>query len=231
MAVNLNVRPNPAPVQVICLWLSRTGTSSLAAALDTLGFGPCYHLWALFSSGRNELPSWFKIFDEGGVNAQAFDGLFRSYRSVVDQPPALLPHALYSAYPDAKFILSVRDPEKWATSMRSTLFPAIMDVISKTDCKTYLDETLARWDEDYLLKYHNDRLFSHPQEELIAHNERVKSIIPEEKLLIYSVEDGWEPLAKFLDVETPNTTFPHLNDSAAFNMTLQGLHASKTQTS
>ncbi|KAF8517031.1 P-loop containing nucleoside triphosphate hydrolase protein [Hysterangium stoloniferum] len=202
-------------------------TSSLAAALDTLGFGPYYHMWALLSSGRMELSSWFRIFDEGGVDAQAFDSLFQSYRSVLDQPPALLPQALYSAYPNAKFILTVRNPEQWAASMRSTLFPAIIEVTSKTDCKKNLEEILARWDEDYLLKYHNGRLFSHPEEEFIAHNERVKNIIPEDKLLIYNVEEGWGPLAKFLDVEIPNTAFPHLNDSAAFNKTLQGLEISK----
>jgi hypothetical protein len=30
------------------------------------------------------------------------------------------------------------------------------------------------------------------------------------------VGDGWEPLCEFLEVPTPDTPFPHLNDSEQF---------------
>ena len=49
-------------------------------------------------------------------------------------------------------------------------------------------------------KYHRDRLFTHTQEELLTHNERVKQIIPSEKLLTYEVGEGWERLVEFLGV-------------------------------
>lgn len=34
---------------------------------------------------------------------------------------------------------------------------------------------------------------------------------PKDKLLVYNVKEGWEPLCKFLDIEVPSTPFPHEN--------------------
>jgi hypothetical protein len=71
-------------------------------------------------------------------------------------------------------------------------------------------------------------------EEFNAHNERVKSIIPAEKLLVFEVgKEGWGPLCKFLDLwasdfrricdylrrsfsPIPDTPFPHVNDTKEF---------------
>ena len=36
-----------------------------------------------------------------------------------------------------------------------------------------------------------------------AHNAAVKALVPKEKLLIYRIGDGWEPLCKFLDKPIP----------------------------
>ena len=44
--------------------------------------------------------------------------------------------------------------------------------------------------------------------------EEVKNTVPSEKLLIFSVKEGWEPLCKFLNVPIPEGPFPHTNDSA-----------------
>ena len=34
---------------------------------------------------------------------------------------------------------------------------------------------------------------------------------PKDKLLVYNVKQGWEPLCKFLEVKTPSEPFPHIN--------------------
>ena len=39
--------------------------------------------------------------------------------------------------------------------------------------------------------------------------------IPEERLLVWSVSDGWEPLCRFLEVDVPSAQ-PRLNDSKMF---------------
>jgi hypothetical protein len=49
------------------------------------------------------------------------------------------------------------------------------------------------------------------------HIEEVKEHVPREKLLVYSVKQGWDPLCEFLGVEEPvGKPFPHLNDTKSF---------------
>jgi len=38
-----------------------------------------------------------------------------------------------------------------------------------------------------------------------------EQVIPKDKLLIYNVREGWEPLCKFLGVPIPSQSFPHRN--------------------
>ena len=48
------------------------------------------------------------------------------------------------------------------------------------------------------------------------HNEAVKTAVPADRLLVHEIGEGWEPLARFLEVEPPDAPFPRLNDTAAF---------------
>lgn len=49
-------------------------------------------------------------------------------------------------------------------------------------------------------KYHGGRLKDNAPQEFLDHNERVKQIIPPEKLLVYELGQGWDPLVEFLGV-------------------------------
>jgi hypothetical protein len=47
------------------------------------------------------------------------------------------------------------------------------------------------------------------------HKENVKKTIPNDRLLIYRVNEGWGPLCEFLDVDIPESIpFPKVNDTA-----------------
>jgi hypothetical protein len=48
------------------------------------------------------------------------------------------------------------------------------------------------------------------------HIEEVKAAVPAEKLLVFTVNQGWAPLCGFLGVTIPNTPFPNVNDRADF---------------
>jgi hypothetical protein len=39
--------------------------------------------------------------------------------------------------------------------------------------------------------------------------------VPEEKLLVMDIKEGWEPLCKFLGKPIPSEPFPHVNESDA----------------
>lgn len=48
------------------------------------------------------------------------------------------------------------------------------------------------------------------------HVAEVRSLVPPENLLEYSISDGWGPLCEFLDEEVPDSQFPRGNDMADF---------------
>jgi hypothetical protein len=55
------------------------------------------------------------------------------------------------------------------------------------------------------------------------HNEGVRRLVSPEKLLVYRVEQGWEPLCAFLGVPVPDEPFPRLNDAAGFRRRIRTL--------
>ena len=55
------------------------------------------------------------------------------------------------------------------------------------------------------------------------YSEQVKADIPADKLLVFEVKDGWEPLCAFLGKEVPDTPFPHVNDSASFRKMIRNI--------
>ena len=56
--------------------------------------------------------------------------------------------------------------------------------------------------------------------------EQVKSEISSDRLLVYDIRDGWDPLCKFLGVPVPDEDFPRLNDTAQHRQILTSI---KTQ--
>ncbi len=50
--------------------------------------------------------------------------------------------------------------------------------------------------------------------------EEIKVEVPQEKLLIFTVDQGWEPLCKFLGVDIPETDFPNVNDRTEIKKTI-----------
>ncbi|KAF8587165.1 hypothetical protein K439DRAFT_862684 [Ramaria rubella] len=106
--------------KVICLGLGRTGTSSLRDALEIIGFGPCYHMSVVFREDCEDMATWCKV-GEGNATMEDIRSLLDPYGSILDYPAAIYGQELYAAYPDAKYILTTRDPAKWAKSMNNTI--------------------------------------------------------------------------------------------------------------
>jgi hypothetical protein len=197
-------------LNVIGAGVGRTGTYSLKLAINRIGLGSCHHmeevlhnmsvqvpLWSAAASGR---PDWAKIYD--------------GYNSAVDWPTACFFRELLTEYPTAKFVLTQRDPEKWADSFGATIYKLLAgkdqvpqemrawlkmagDIIAKTGFPPELDG-------DHLI-----RAFK-------SHNEAVKQAIPTSQLLEFEVKDGWEPLCNFLGVPVPDEEFPRTNHREEF---------------
>jgi hypothetical protein len=220
-------------VKVIGAGFGRTGTMSLKVALETLGFGPCYHMIEVFE--HPEHPSLWQGAWRG--EPTDWDTFLRGYESVVDWPACSFYEPLMQRYPDAKVILSVRDPERWYESMRSTVYElSRLRTGSRRARLTFgllaplipgffgsigmVDEIVWRGTFDGRFE---DR--SHAIGVFERWNEEVRRRVPRDRLLVYEVKEGWEPLCEFLGVEEPNEPFPRLNDTAEMRRRIRSLRA------
>ncbi|MCA1688697.1 MAG: sulfotransferase family protein [Actinobacteria bacterium] len=209
-------------LEVIGAGFGRTGTMSLKVALEELGFGPCYHMTEVFENSEH-VGQW-EAAREGRAN---WEELFWGYRAAVDWPAAAFYEELMERYPDARVILTVRDPDRWYESARSTIYN-IQNVASSPMLslaalfvpRMRQMKRVARmasdlaWEDVFHGRF-EDRQYA--IEVFDRWNEEVKERVPAQKLLVYEVKEGWEPLCDFLGVAVPGgKPFPHLNDAETF---------------
>ena len=190
-------------LQIIGTGFGRTGTLSLKAALEQLGF-PCYHMVECLPKG----PSHWKLWEEAVAGNPDWESIFEGFTATVDFPACTSFRALAADHPEAKFILSVRDPEKWFESVQNTIFaPHWMEYLPNSEAGPFMMATIN--------SYFDDRM--HDREHLLQrfheHIEAVKEAIPPERLLVFEAAYGWKPLCAFLGCEQPEGDFPHINDT------------------
>lgn len=190
-------------LKVIGAGLGRTGTLSLKLALEHIGFGPCYHMSEMLSQLRSHLPLWI----ESAKGKAQWDTIFAHYQSTTDYPGCMFWRELMVKYPDAKVILSTRDPDKWFESGAATVFSEqhrarfegnpMMAEFFKLTVFGDLEQSLG--DRAKMVAYFN------------AWNQAVVDEVPPEKLLVHRSFDGWEPLCEFLGVPVPAEPYPRVN--------------------
>lgn len=222
-------------LRVIGAGFGRTGTLSLKTALEAIGFAPCEHMTELFRD-----PHRIELWDDAARAKErgepfAWERLFAGYRATVDWPGAYFWRELTTAYPDARVILTVRDPERWYESARNTIYrpqelrsgggagprawagTALFALLGRLSPATRRGgEMVGRviWQGTF------DGRFG-DQEHALAifrrHVDEVQAAVPADRLLVYEVKQGWEPLCRFLEVPVPEgVPFPHVNDAADF---------------
>lgn len=209
-------------MKVIGAGLPRTGTLTQKLALEQLGQGPCYH-WVNVIADLDQVEMWDSAMDGDAPWDQVFEGR----ESTVDWPGGYFYRELMDAYPEAKVLLSVRDPEKWEPSFRETIWTmshgrTLMPLLAHA--RAEVDPRFKRYLELV------DRMFWGPQgtfadghetpqqliDQMLRHHEQVKQAVPPERLLVWEVGEGWEPLCDFLDVPVPDEPLPHANDRGEF---------------
>lgn len=198
-------------MKVIGSGFGRTGTLSLKMALEQLGFGPCYHMEEVLKRPKH-IQVWHDVSYSKPVNWQS---LFQGFQSTVDFPASVCYQKLMAAFPEAKVIHTVRDPERWHNSTSETIYQAssifprwLQKVVKPIGRVIEMQERLI-WQNLLEGSFENrERAIEIFQQ----HTEEVKRLVPADRLLIFSVKEGWEPLCRFLDVPVPDTPFPHVND-------------------
>lgn len=193
------------PLKVIGSGLGRTGTLSTKLALEQLGFAPCHHMIEVFMN-----PEQIQLWIDAGNGKPDWDAIFEPYQAMVDHPGCGYWRELAAHYPDAKVLHTVRDPDKWFDSTQATIFnPNRPEPPEGTPMRVFMDQLFAFYGGDM-----HDRAFM--TNFFRRHTERVIASVPPERLLVFNVAEGWEPLCALLGVDVPVTPYPRENSTEQF---------------
>ncbi len=202
---------------------------SLKVALETLDLDPCYHMAEVFAHPEHTA-FWISAWREEPAD---WDGVLGEYEAAVDWPACTFYEELMERHPDAKVILSVRDPERWYESVRNTIYELSVVIprhpiyrigyklVSFFVFRGSGNVDLAgeiiwqcTFDGRFEDKHHAIEVFE-------RHNAVVQQRVPENRLLVYDVKAGWGPLCEFLGVDVPDEPFPRTNDTAEMRRRLR----------
>jgi len=239
---------NESNIQVIGAGYGRTGTDSLRLALNTLGF-KTYHMMEVLGLGERQ-PSplemlglisghndhWARVDQDIGSGMEPDFGFLHSnteynFTAAIDAPAAMFFDQLLKQNPNAKVILTTRDPDAWHKSINQafcrligsgTLLDKIVSVL------TFIRPFGVRWKRMLLAhesntrrlltgaantKQFNIKTYSTPAicdnkqyalEFFQIWNDRVREIVPKRQLLEFETgKNGFKELAKFLGLDVP----------------------------
>lgn len=199
-------------LEIIGPGFGRTGTHSLKLALERLGFGPCHHMFEV-RDDPGQLPAWQAAACGEPVD---WDAVFAGYRAQVDWPGARYWRALARHYPDAKAILTVRDPDGWFDSVQATLAPLVAS--RGTHASPHLNAVIEMGYRTVVQPLFQGRMSerAHATRVFLDHVASVRAALPADRLLVLDVREGWAPLCRFLGVAEPAEPFPWTNSSRQF---------------
>ncbi|CAH0046122.1 unnamed protein product [Clonostachys solani] len=233
-------RVRKEPMQVLCVGFPRTGTESLQQALITLGYDYTYHGWDILFEQPLYSDKWvnlarrkFKVCTSDKsildgdckITAAEFDEVLGHCTAVTDAAGSVFAAELIEAYPDAKVILNIRrDEDAWYQSVCKTLVGEMnpMLYIMSWFCTEMFWAWHVYWRFLWACQFRapdgdsRRGICGNGRWIYREHNNMIRGLVPKEKLLEWSVEDGWHPLCKFLGKEVPVEEFPHANTQSGF---------------
>ncbi len=201
-------------LKVIGAGFGRTGTRSLKEALEILELGPCHHMMEVFVHPE-QVPFWDRAALGENVD---WNEIFAGYQSACDWPSCSFYKELAGVYPEAKVILSLRDPKSWYKSIAGTILPSMRKEGSRLPGifgplligeKTFHDD----FGEANMIAVYE------------RHNEEVQCIIPKDRLLVFEAQDGWDKLCAFLGVPVPDVPYPNMNTTDEFQARVRAVAA------
>ncbi|KAI6849851.1 hypothetical protein KC332_g2641 [Hortaea werneckii] len=227
------------PMQVICPGFPRSATESLQVALLKLGYDHTFHGYDILFEVPHRMQAWTKLArrkfdgaDDGDctITAAEFDELLGHATAVVDTAGSVFASELIAAYPEAKVILNHRrNLDAWQASCLANLGPVNT---SRMIWLTSVFTAYGYWSWQFFFRYALQGVFRAGTSGSLGvldhamrkngkwiyreHCAMIRGMVPPERLLEWSVEDGWEPICKFLGKPVPQEPFPRVNDPVGF---------------
>ncbi len=199
-------------LKIIGSGFGRTGTMTMKAALEQLGFGPCHHMVEIIQHPE-QLAHWKALSAGKKVD---LEDLYAGYSAQVDWPGAHIFEEASKAFPEAKILHTERPEEDWWKSFNGTI-GKFFRLYRTLDLPLAIAEIFDTMEGYFITQSFPDLA---DKDRVIAayrrHNQKVRDTIPADRLLVFSVAEGWGPLCSFLKVPLPNSEFPHHHPKAEF---------------
>lgn len=223
-------------MKVLALGLPRTGSASIAEALVILGYKGVHHGlktidslddWKVINRAADATFPVLPTYTGKPFTRDEWDELYGSYEAGTDMA-ALFATQLVKVYPNAKVILSVRDFDKWYASY-DTIFEQLWSF--SADLAINYAEPLIGFETGVasrkaILGFFEAKNVQEARKNAHAvyerHYRQLQEIVPPEKLLVYRMGEGWEPMCAFLDKPVPDMEFPWINEAAALKTKISG---------
>ena len=195
-------------LRVVGAGCGRTGTASFKMALERLFGAPCYHMIEVFPD-----PTAARRWIDAAEGKVDWEKMFKGYTATVDWPGAHFWRELMAAYPTARVLLSVRDSDSWFASTQATVFSSLGQTRPAAIAPDFIEmfEKVIAPDIDGPLSDRASCIAAYER-----HNADVIRTVPKERLLVFDVKQGWEPLCRFLNVPVPAIPFPKANTKDDF---------------
>ncbi len=215
-------------LEVIGVGFGRTGTKSTYMALNELGYN-CYHMDEVIMNKENKdhLDFWLKVAKGEDGASYDWSEVFENYDATLDNPGCCVWQDLVAANPNAKILLTLhpKGAEGWYKSTMETVYipenmwqVKFLGLIVPKVRKYFKMSSLLIWKKNHKGTMEDKHLAMARYQE---HIDEIEQAIPKEKLLIYSVKEGWEPLCEFLGKDVPKTDFPRVNDKEKLKKGIQ----------
>lgn len=199
-------------LKIIGSGFGRTGTKSMKQALETLGLGPCHHMYEVMASERQQA-LWMAAMQGAEID---WNEMYAGFQSQVDWPGLHYWHEASIAFPEARVIHTERNEDDWWASFSTTIgkFHSVLDQVPLPPNLNALFHQIGKTMVVPVFGDHSDK--DSAIRAYRAHNARVRATVPAARLLVFDVRQGWGPLCDFLGVEAPATAFPRTNPRAEF---------------
>jgi hypothetical protein len=200
-------------LSVIGAGWGRTGTLSLKAALERLGYDKCHHMIEVL---RNPWQGDHWLAAARGQSVD-WERLLEGYQATVDWPGCSFWREFSELYTAAKVVLTVRDPGDWFDSITNTTLRVIKNGMKNGQ---YITEGSGALGYEFVIKrgfglITDDR--GHAIKRFNDHVAEVKAGVDPDRLLIFDVREGWAPLCDFLGKPVPDDPFPRTNSQDEFD--------------
>lgn len=183
----------------------RTGTHSMMLALEELGLGPCHHMKVLMDA-PGQSAAWRAVAAGGTPD---WDRLFHGFGAAVDWPSAHYWRELAAQYPQARVLLTLRDPESWWKSYSRTILASLLS-----------DAGSGKWGSVVIAGRIMSGRPGDRDTAIAAFNANTRAVregVPADRLILHEVGDGWGPLCAGLGLPIPDAPYPQTNSTQEFN--------------